>query len=99
MVITWNLGYWQHRSTHEKAWASLRNELKPDLALLQEVHPIELCDGEHMLFKKIHQNWGTAVYTRNIPLKDFPIESKYPGRIATAQLELEQNKEAIVISI
>lgn len=98
-VITWNLGYWQHRTAHEKTWAYLRNELKPDLALLQEAHPVELCDEEHMLFKKIHQDWGTAVYTRNMPLKEFPLESKYPGRTATAQLELEQDKEAIVISI
>jgi len=52
-----------------------------------------------MLFRETHQNWGTAVYARNIPLKDFLLESKYPSRIATAQLELRERRKAIVISI
>jgi hypothetical protein len=35
-VITWNLGFWQHRSRHDEAWAYMRTEIKLDLALLQE---------------------------------------------------------------
>jgi endonuclease/exonuclease/phosphatase family metal-dependent hydrolase len=83
----------------DKAWAYLRNQLKPDIALLQEVNQPELCDGEQILFRKVHQNWGTAVYTRNILLKEFSIESRYPGRTAAAQVKLREDQKTIVISI
>ena len=67
-VITWNLGYWQHRPVHEDAWNYIREEIKPDLALLQEVKLPLLNEEEHLLFKPVHGGWGTAIYTRDIPL-------------------------------
>ncbi len=38
-ILIWNLGYWQHSKYHDEAWNYLCNDLRPDLALLQEVRP------------------------------------------------------------
>jgi hypothetical protein len=35
-VATWNMGYWGHSRSHDDAWRWLLNELRPDIALLQE---------------------------------------------------------------
>jgi len=75
-VITWNLGYWQHRPFHEDAWNYLREEVKPPL----------LNEGERLLFKPVHGGWGTATYSRCSPLVELGFVG-YPGRVATAQLE------------
>jgi len=98
-VITWNLGFWQHKSNHEKAWLYLREQIKPDLALLQEVKPIELRDNECMLFRQIIQNWGTALYTRNMPLKELILPTKYSGRTIAATLKIPDGREATAVSI
>jgi len=92
-VITWNLGYWQHRQMHEKAWDYLKEQLKPDLALLQEVNPIKK-DNENLLFKKIHQTWGTAIYARNMPLEEMILESEYNDRLVAALVEHKQGKKS-----
>lgn len=98
-IITWNLGFWQHKFNHEKAWTYLKDQIKPDLALLQEVSPIELRDNEYMLFKKVHQNWGTALYTRNIPLEELTLATKYPDRVAAALLRISAEREVAAVSI
>lgn len=85
-VITWNLGYWQHRPFHKDAWNYIREKVKPDLALLQEVKPPHLYEGEHLLFKPAHGGWGTAIYARGPPLIELGFVG-YSGRVATAQLE------------
>ncbi len=53
-VVIWNLGFWLHRSKHAKAWDYLRNQIKPDLALLQEVGPTKMFKDESLLLKKVH---------------------------------------------
>lgn len=52
-VITWNFDYWKHRSFNDEDWTYLRDKIKPDVALLQEVSPPNLEAGEHFLFKII----------------------------------------------
>ena len=44
-IITWNLGYWIFRQHHDEAWRYLREDICPDIALLQEVKPPELADA------------------------------------------------------
>lgn len=97
-VVTWNLGYWQHRQMHEKAWDYLKEQLKPDLALLQEVKQIKK-GNENLLFKKIHQNWGTAIYARNMPLKEITVESKHNDRLIAALVEHKQGKKIAAVSV
>ena len=97
-VITWNLGYWQHRSRHDEAWAYLRNEIRPDLALLQEVSPPELQEEENILFKTVNRDWGTAIYTRNIPLKELIIK-RYQSRVAAARLKISSSRRIDAVSV
>ena len=97
-VITWNLGYWQHRSRHDEAWVYLRNKIRPDLALLQEVSPPKLQEDECMLFKTVNRGWGTAIYIRNMPLKELRIE-RYPGRVAAAELKVSSSRRVAVVSV
>jgi exonuclease III len=97
-ILTWNLGFWQHRFHHQTAWAYLRNDIKPDLALLQETGDVKLQQDECFLFKPIHQNWGTALYTRNIPIHEVKIE-KYPNRVAAASLDLPGNRKVVAVSV
>jgi exonuclease III len=98
-VVTWNQGYWQHRSTNDEARNYLRNQIRPDLALLQEVGPTNLHSDEYFTFKKVHQNWGTALYTRNMPLEELAIAEEYPGRVSAVSFEIRLNQKAIAVSV
>jgi exonuclease III len=98
-VVTWNQGYWQHRSTKDKAWDYLRKQIRPDLALLQEVGPTSLDKNEYFTLKKVHQNWGTALYTRNMTLEELAIAEEYPGRVSAASFEITPNQKAIAVSV
>jgi len=97
-VLTWNMGFWQFRSHHEMAWEYLRSDLKPAIALLQEVKPAHLLLDEHLVFKEIHQGWGTAVYARAIDLREVHFR-QYPGRIAGAIAVVDGIGELYVASI
>jgi len=82
-IITWNLGYWQYTSQHDKAWDYLLNDLKPDLALLQEVKPPQWLPSHKIVFEEIATGWGTAIYAPSLPLSRGHFLS-YPGRVAIA---------------
>jgi hypothetical protein len=48
-VITWNLGYWQHRRSHDEAWAYIReDETIPHRSAHDEVFPLRH-DTVHVL--------------------------------------------------
>lgn len=98
-IVTWNLGFWQHRATHCEAWAYLRNQIEPDLALLQEVSPTKLNNNEYMLFKQVRQNWGTALYTRNMALEELPLAEEYPGRVSAALFKTAAEQEIMGMSV
>jgi exonuclease III len=98
-IVTWNQGYWQHRSTSDEAWDYLRKQIRPDLALLQEAGPAKLDSNEYLAFKKVHQDWGTALYTRNMQLEELAIEEEYPGRVSAASFEIAPNQKAIAVSV
>ena len=97
-IVTWNLGYWQFRHHHAGAWAYLRDEIKPDMALLQEVHPPALEDDENLLFEEVHNGWGTALYGRGISLNRVAL-GRYPGRVAVALAHVPSGKVFYVASI
>jgi len=97
-VITWNLGYWQHRSRHDEAWAYLRNEIRPDLALLQEVSPPRLCENEYILLKVVHGGWGTALYTRDMPFEELTFKT-HPERVAAAKVEISSGEKVAVVGV
>jgi exonuclease III len=98
-VLTWNLGFWQHKSNHERAWAYLREQVAPDLALLQEVSTVRPQSGENIFFRQIHQNWGTALYAQNLTLEPFTLETNQPNRVVAAVLRIQDNQDIIAMSI
>ena len=97
-VVTWNLGFWQHKASHSKAWRYLRSNVKPDLALLQEVSPPKRGENEYLLFKNVHGSWGTALYSRDMPLEELPFRT-HSERVAIAKIELRTGQEIVVASI
>jgi exonuclease III len=97
-VMTWNLGFWQHRPRQNEAWSFLRNELAPDLALLQEISHHELLEGENLLLKPVQQSWGTAIYTRNMQIEELDLEG-YPGRVAVAELQTPTMPKLVAVSV
>lgn len=97
-ILTWNLGYWQHSSLHDEAWNYLCNDIKPDIAFLQEVKPPSCIPHHALLFEKVTRGWGTAIFAPSLTLskKDF---SLYPGRVAAASIVLNKNLSLFVASI
>jgi endonuclease/exonuclease/phosphatase family metal-dependent hydrolase len=93
-LATWNLGFWQFRRTHDEAWAYLREEICPDIALLQEVKPPKCRLNEALVFQPVHREWGTAVYARGLPLQELLI-SRYPGRVAVAITQVHASELAL----
>lgn len=74
-VATWNMGYWGHSATHDAAWRWLLDDLRPDIALLQEcVVPDWVKSRCNVLFERALQKWGTAVVTRGLPMTRHPLD-------------------------
>jgi len=97
-VLTWNLGYWQHSSHHDEAWDYLCNDIKPDLAFLQEVKPPSWVPHHALLFEEITRGWGTAIFAPSLTLSKVGF-SLYPGRVAAASIILNKNLSLFVASI
>jgi len=97
-IITWNLGYWLFRKHHKDAWTYLRNELRPDIALLQEVHLPSLEKDENIIFEEIHQGWGTAVYSKGLSLERISMKG-YTKRVAAAKVPFPGNQVLHIASV
>jgi endonuclease/exonuclease/phosphatase family metal-dependent hydrolase len=82
-ILTWNLGYWQHSSHHDRAWEYLCNKIKPDIALLQEVKPPAWISPNTIVFRESNKGWGTAIYTPSFTLSMGHF-SRYPERVVLA---------------
>jgi endonuclease/exonuclease/phosphatase family metal-dependent hydrolase len=97
-IVTWNLGYWQHSSLHEEAWNYLCNDIKPDIALLQEVKPPSWVPRAALLFEEYKRGWGTALFAPSLVLhkEDFTL---HPGRVAAASFALDGDVFLFVASI
>jgi endonuclease/exonuclease/phosphatase family metal-dependent hydrolase len=93
-LATWNLGFWQFRNTHAKAWKYLCEEIRPDIALLQEVKIPDLQADENIVFCAVHRDWGTAIYARGLPLTELSIP-RYPGRVAAATARIHTRELAL----
>lgn len=97
-ILTWNLGYWQHSSQHDNAWEYLCNEIKPDIALLQEVKLPAWLPRHTIVFEEITRGWGTAIYTPSLHLSQDYL-SRYPGRVALASTMLDADFPLLIASI
>jgi endonuclease/exonuclease/phosphatase family metal-dependent hydrolase len=97
-ILTWNLGYWLHSFHHHEAWAYLCNDIKPDLAFLQEVKPPSWVPRHTLIFEEIKRGWGTAIYAPSLTLLKEAF-SLYPGRVAVASIVLNKSLSIFVASI
>src|SRR3989304_4963354 len=98
-IVSWNLGYWQYRKHHANAWQYLRDVVKPDIGLLQEVSVPEMDKDECVIFRKVHQDWGTAIYCRGaIGIREITMQ-RYSERVAAAEVALESEKSLFIASI
>jgi exonuclease III len=97
-IATWNMGCFGNAAKRDEAWHWLLDELKPDIALLQEcVVPNWARDQCNPLFERALRHWGTAVVTRGLPMVRQPLEDieawfgdihrKDPTRCAATRLK------------
>jgi len=87
------------------AWSYLKEELKPDIALLQEApsFPDGLFDIViHDIigrFGKKNYKWGNAIVSKKIPLTPVNISTKYAGSLQVAKAEYSDNDYITLINI
>jgi endonuclease/exonuclease/phosphatase family metal-dependent hydrolase len=86
-LATWNLGFafGSSRKTHIEAWKYLREEIRPDVALLQEVSFPELLAGKDVVFQPVYRNWGAAIYARELQLRKLALR-RYPRGVAPGRV-------------
>ena len=97
-VLTWNLGFWLHRSSHEDAWRYVCDQLQPDLAFLQEVKVPSWVPPENVLFEEITQQRATAIYAPSLPLSKKAF-SLYQGRVVAADVTVNRERSLFAASI
>ncbi len=100
-LATWNLGFafGTFRKTHAEAWKYLREEIRPDVALLQEASFPELGTGEDIVLRPVYRDWGTAIYARRFPLREVVLR-RYPrgvnrGRVTVATVRVRSRELAL----
>lgn len=95
------------RRRNPEAWAYLTEELKPDIALLQEVlpsvasHASQIAQSSSpLLFHPISETrrWGSAIYARSLPLTEIELES-YHGWVIAGELKLPDESDLIAVSV
>ena len=93
-VVSWNM-----RHTKD-AWYYLVNELNPDVALLQESPEIPKDIDENLIIRHIaKQNWGNAIYVKNLKQKEVEIETKYEGSLLVSAVNLNDGSRIFFINI
>jgi endonuclease/exonuclease/phosphatase family metal-dependent hydrolase len=97
-IVTWNLGYRQHRHYHDEAWVFLCDELRPDLVLLQEAKPPPWNPKHGILLEELTHGSGTAIYAPSLSLSRKPF-SAYPGRVASALIDIGSETRLFVASV
>jgi endonuclease/exonuclease/phosphatase family metal-dependent hydrolase len=70
-IVTWNMGYWDHKKQHDSAWELLLTEISPDIALVQEARVPDGTGYEVLATEALRRNdpskglnWGSAILSR-----------------------------------
>src|SRR5262249_29860909 len=102
-IATWNMGHWQQRAASGEAWRYLLEEVRPDVALVQEAVPPEtLGEGVRVLWEPVpgRGGWGTGVASRGLSLQRFPLETvSHPGAVVVAEVGLPDGSEVTAVSL
>jgi endonuclease/exonuclease/phosphatase family metal-dependent hydrolase len=91
-IVTWNMG------RRREAWTYLRETLKPDIALLQEAPQAYCQQGEQLCFEPLF-GWGTAVYSRGLPMEQIAFSSLQPGRSVLVRVRIGDGDGLLVASL
>lgn len=99
-VITWNMGFWQYKNSHNEAWKYLKEEINPDIALLQETYLPHLTETENLLYRSIGgtRKWGSAIYSRDLPIREIIFDS-FTGWVVACEVSLPNDRKIIIVSI
>lgn len=91
-VVTCNMDYWKrNKEQRQDAWDYLTDEIRPDIALLQEcVPPPDMSKEYNVIYREIGgtRNWGSAVLTRGYPIKEVEFENSLPGCVVATEVEV-----------
>lgn len=80
-IVTWNMAYWSHKQSHEKAWDYLLNTIDVDFVLVQEAgRPKILENDSNFLWHNAgitpgRKEWGTGIYSKKYLLTQEPGKS------------------------
>lgn len=101
-VVSWNMNFWQQRSTHAEAWAYLMKDLRPDLALLQEsVPPAELAEQRKCVWQAIgdKRDWGSTICAPALAIWPIGFRTHYGGSVTAAEITLSSGRLLIAVSL
>src|SRR5439155_12307251 len=92
-IVTWNI------RRKRGAWEYLIDELRPDIALIQEV-PQAVFKYGGIVGKTIGDTrpWGSAIWTNGLPADELTI-MKDPGWVVAAQVHLPNGSSLLAVSV
>ena len=101
-IATWNMAYWSKKATHDFAWNYLIDEIKADVALVQEA-----CLQADETFRKKTiltkmggtRDWGSGVYSVYQSSKEIEFKNSYPGSLIGAEADLRGGKKIAAFSL
>ena len=93
-----------NRTTEQRkrGWRYLLENVAVDVMLLQEcVPPDDIDDRYNVLFRGIGDKrpWGSAIVTKDFPLKEIEFKNSYPGAVVAAEVTLPDGQPLTVISL
>jgi endonuclease/exonuclease/phosphatase family metal-dependent hydrolase len=116
-VVSWNMNHWRQPTrpidTRAAAYAFLREELTPDVALLQETVPPQATEGT-VVYREIadYRPWGSAIVARvGLPLQPvwavptrfsrrrFQLGNTFPGSVAIGEIAMDDVAPITVVSV
>lgn len=102
-VLTWNMDHWKRTNEQRNtAWKYLTENISFDVALLQEcVPPHEINDLNNVIYREIggRRNWGSAIVTLNLPVRELELKNSYPGALVAAEVTLPDDTVITAISL
>lgn len=96
IAVVWNMG------NRRAAWNYLVDELRPDLALLQEFTPRrEDSKHGHIVHAATDPGglWGSAVYVEQGAARELPLPDEHRGWLMAAEVDLPGHDSLVAVSV
>jgi endonuclease/exonuclease/phosphatase family metal-dependent hydrolase len=101
-IVSWNMGYWMHRSMAQQAWNYLDSVIAADISLVQESAPPVERQKNFCVWREIGGNrkWGSGVMTKKLPVTEIKLEKNdYPGALVVTDVTLPDKTTLVVVSM